>query len=158
MDVFDAADKLVGGGYRVQVATPGGRDIRSENGLRLRADFAVEGALAAHALATEHGYPLADTLAEAITLHLNVAVPADLGPEAHLLHAGAGMDVAGLRAGLLPRRARSEVLTRHPRDGFAAEVEVLLARQAEARPRSRIALLRQLGFADLIRRGERRLT
>jgi hypothetical protein len=116
--------------------------------------FGVEGAIAAHALATEHGYPRADALAEAIVLHLNVAVPSDLGVEAYLLHAGTATDVIGLRAALLPDDAKRAVLARHPRDGFAVEMEDLSARQAAARSRSRVALLRELGFADLIRRGE----
>ena len=44
MDVFDAATRLTGdgGGYRVRVATVGGRDIRSDSGLRFGADVALE--------------------------------------------------------------------------------------------------------------------
>jgi transcriptional regulator GlxA family with amidase domain len=42
VDVFDAASRLSGDGYRVRVATPGGQDIRTGSGLRLGADVAVE--------------------------------------------------------------------------------------------------------------------
>jgi hypothetical protein len=41
--------------------------------------FGVEGARAAHELATASGYPRADALADAISLHLNVTVPIGLG-------------------------------------------------------------------------------
>jgi hypothetical protein len=120
--------------------------------------FGVEGAEAAHALAVTHGYPRAEALADAISLHLNVTVPLRLGAEAYLLHAGTAMDVTGLRASILPTNVRTEVVTRHPRTGFAAEMAALSARQAAVRPRSRIALLRRLGLAHLIQRGERIFT
>jgi hypothetical protein len=116
--------------------------------------FGVEGGLAAYDLATAHGYPRARALGEAISLHLNVEVPLSLGAEAHLLQAGAAMDLFGRRARMLPAPVASQVLARHPRDGFAAEIERLGAGQAEARPRSRIALLRRLGLPDLARRAE----
>jgi hypothetical protein len=118
--------------------------------------FAVDGARAAYRFAVERGYAPADAMAEAISLHLNVSVPVRRGPEAHLLHIGAAMDVTGARANRLPREIRDEVLLRHPRGTFAAEIESLSARQAQARPHSRIAFLRRHGFADLIGRGEQR--
>lgn len=120
--------------------------------------FGVEGGLAAYDLATAHGYPHARTLAEAIMFHLNVEVPLALGAEAHLLRAAAAMDLLGQRARMLPGHVVIEVLARHPRDGFAAEIDQLSARQAAARPRSRIALLRRLGLADLAQRGEATFT
>src|SRR5579859_3542935 len=39
----------------------------------------------------------ARTVAEAISLHLNIAVPARLGAEAHLLSKGVSLDVVGRR-------------------------------------------------------------
>lgn len=57
--------------------------------------FAVEGAPAAHDLATAHDYPRSADLAEAVSLHLNVTVPVQQGPEAHLLHAGTTTDLLG---------------------------------------------------------------
>jgi transcriptional regulator GlxA family with amidase domain len=42
IDVFDAASKLTDGGYRIEVATPEGADVRAESGLRLGADVALE--------------------------------------------------------------------------------------------------------------------
>src|SRR4051812_40048436 len=41
-EVFDGAAKLTGGGYRVQLATPGRRQVRAGSGLRLEADVALE--------------------------------------------------------------------------------------------------------------------
>ena len=117
--------------------------------------FGVEGARAAHELAVAEGYPHAAALADAISLHLNVVVPTDLGAEAHLLHAGAAMDIVAARAGQIPPPVRAEVLRRHPRDGLVSEITALGAEQRTRRPRSRIALLQRLGFAALMRRGDR---
>jgi hypothetical protein len=117
--------------------------------------FAVDGARAAETLARESDYPRAAALAEAISLHLNVAVPVKLGAEAHLLAAGAACDVVGAHAHEIPRPARSEVLRRHPRDGFAAEMTELVRRQASERPRSRAGLLWRIGFPGLIAQGDR---
>src|SRR5262245_3208737 len=44
MDVFDAANRLTDGGYRLRVATPGGTDVRCGNGVRLGSDVALESA------------------------------------------------------------------------------------------------------------------
>jgi hypothetical protein len=117
--------------------------------------FAVEGARAAHAVATQHGYPRADLLANAISLHLNVIVPLDLGAEAHLLQAGAAMDVLATRLAQMPAPARAEVLARHPRGDFAEELIALNVRQRKARPRARMAQLQRLGLAGLARAAER---
>jgi hypothetical protein len=115
--------------------------------------FAVDGARAAETLAHDCGYARAEALAEAISLHLNVEVPIDLGAEAHLLAAGAACDVVGARVIEIPAAARHEIMARHPRDGFAAEIADLVGRQAAARPRSRAGLLWKLGFAGLVERG-----
>jgi transcriptional regulator GlxA family with amidase domain len=41
-EVFDGAARLTGGGYQVQLATPGGLEVRAGSGLRLGADLALE--------------------------------------------------------------------------------------------------------------------
>jgi hypothetical protein len=128
--------------------------LTPSHSFRTDACFGVEGARAANELATTEGYPRADALADAISLHLNVFVPTDLGAEAHLLHAGAAMDVLGARAGQVPAAARAEVLRRQPRDGFVDGLLALAAQQLARRPRSRIALLQRLGFARLMRRAD----
>jgi hypothetical protein len=119
---------------------------------RSAACFAVEGARAAHALVHEHGASdeRARIVAQAITLHLNVSVPARLGAEAHLLSKGVSLDVVGRRLHQIPSRATSQVIARWPRDGFGPELVGATTRQAQIRPESRSALLHRLGFAKLI--------
>ncbi|MFI7065062.1 HD domain-containing protein [Kribbella sp. NPDC050124] len=106
--------------------------------------FAVHGAEVARTTLAGLGSPYADEVAEAIALHMNVNVPQ--GPEAHLLHAGAHLDVAGTRAGDLPRHAIREVVAKHPRDGFPTCFATLMRREAAERPNSRAALLWHLGM------------
>jgi len=115
--------------------------------------FAVEGARAAHAFVCSHGAPAdrAHTVAEAISLHLNVTVPARLGAEAHLLGKGVALDVVGRRLNHLPRAAVAGVDARWPRDGLVETLVPVTRRQAEIRPQSRSALLHRLGFAKLVR-------
>jgi hypothetical protein len=103
--------------------------------------FAVEGAMAAHDLARENGYPAAESLAEAISLHLNVTVPLRHGAEAHLLHAGTTTDLLGLRLNRIPTPLQVQVLRRHPRESLDAGLLEPVRRQALARPRSRVAVL-----------------
>ncbi|HTA16077.1 MAG TPA: HD domain-containing protein [Solirubrobacteraceae bacterium] len=114
--------------------------------------FAVEGARAAHAFVHRHGASeqLARQVAEAISLHLNVTVPARLGAEAHLLSKGVSLDVVGRRLHQIPTPIVRSVDERWPRDGFVGELAASTARQARMRPRSRSALLHRLGFVGLI--------
>ena len=68
--------------------------------------FAVEGARAAHGLLMTQGAPEASarTVAEAISLHLNVDVAAGYGPIAQLLSHGVMLDVVGRRLSGSPGR------------------------------------------------------
>jgi len=114
--------------------------------------FAVEGARAAHTLLCERQAPeeRARTVAEAISLHLNIDVPDRYGPEAILLSKGVTLDVVGRRMERFPQAALLEVAKKWPREGSS---ELLLADtklQAKRRPQSRAALLHRLGFAKLI--------
>jgi hypothetical protein len=114
--------------------------------------FAVEGARAAHTLLCAQQAPedRARTVAEAISLHLNIHVPERYGPEAVLLSKGVMLDVVGRRIERLPEAAVSEVAVKWPRGGSG---ELLLAdtkRQAKLRPQSRAALLHGLGFTRLV--------
>lgn len=115
--------------------------------------FAVEGARAARAFALQQGWDAgrSDRLAEAISLHLNVRVGLRHGTEAHLLQAGASLDVIGAHAWELPRPLRREVEARHPRLEFANAMPRALQSQAQRRPRSRAAFLVGLGFNRMIR-------
>jgi hypothetical protein len=114
--------------------------------------FAVEGARAAHALLCERQAPedRARTVAEAISLHLNVDVPDHYGPEAVLLSKGVTLDVVGRRMERFPQAALLEVARKWPREGSGALLLEDTKRQAERRPQSRAALLHRLGFAKLV--------
>ena len=117
--------------------------------------FAVEGAFAAEDFLAARAWAPARTeaVAEAIALHINVTVPPERhGAEAHLLNVGAGIDVAARGLWRLPRPLVTEVLSRHPRDGFTEEFIGLLEEQARARPDARLALFWRLGFRRWIER------
>jgi hypothetical protein len=112
--------------------------------------FAVEGAREADALTTALGWPAErrECMAEAIALHLNVRVPATLGAEAHLLHAGAMLDLTGQGAWELGPDVVQAVLVRHPHLDFRQRMQDSLRAQASASPGSRTALLVRAGLLD----------
>jgi hypothetical protein len=115
--------------------------------------FAVEGARAAHRFAATVGWESerCDRLAEAISLHLNVRVGLRYGPEAHLLHEGAALDVIAARMREIGPNAVTAVLNEYPRLGFKEKLVAEMKEQARLRPRSRAAFLVGLGFIGLIR-------
>ncbi|MEL6195465.1 MAG: hypothetical protein AAFP04_12520 [Myxococcota bacterium] len=116
--------------------------------------FTVVGAQMVRDLALKHHWDerRADLAAEAITLHLNVIVDSRDGQEAKMLRAGSGADVAGLGVDGLCREHVRSVCSRFPRENLSADVTRVLAREAQERPRGRLAFLnRSLGFLDLIR-------
>lgn len=115
--------------------------------------FAVEGARAARQFVTKVGWTnqRSDQLAEAISLHLNVRVGLHHGAEAHLLHAGAALDVIGARARQIDAGAVSHVLGAYPRLSFKTDMAEALKGQTRARPESRAAFLVGLGFISLLR-------
>ncbi|TCO44081.1 HD domain-containing protein [Kribbella antiqua] len=106
--------------------------------------FAVEGGEIARTTLQSLGAPYADEVASAIAAHMDVRSPR--APVAHLLHAGARLDVAGTRAADLPRQTIREVVAQHPRDGFPHCFATLMRREAAERPNSRAALLWHLGM------------
>ena len=114
--------------------------------------FAVEGARAAHGFVSARGVPesRAQTVANAISLHLNISVPERLGAEASLLSRGVMLEVVGRRLEQLPHAAVRQVVARWPRDGSGAQLVEATRRQAQRRPESRAALLHKLGFVDLV--------
>jgi hypothetical protein len=117
--------------------------------------FAVSGARAAESFLSEQGYAAERTAAisECISLHLNTYVPESASVEAHLLAAGAALDVAGIRKRELSRELRSAVLQRHPRDGFASEFAPCLHQQVAAWPNTRVAMLdRTFGLTARLQR------
>lgn len=116
--------------------------------------FAVHGGEVARSVMIEAGAEndFADEVADAIAAHFNVAVPLSWGAEVHLLHAGAHVDVVGLRLGELAPSTVSEVLRRSPRTGFEDCFLGAMREEARLRPRSRAALLWRLGMARSVRR------
>jgi hypothetical protein len=115
--------------------------------------FALSGAEAAERFARREGWTTlrAETLAEAICLHLNPKVGIEEGAEAHLLRQGSGLDVVGLRFGEVAAATRAEVLGRHPRIGMSKELAATLTRDAGVHPHTRLAGLCRLGFAGRVR-------
>jgi hypothetical protein len=116
--------------------------------------FAVDGALRAEAFARERGWSeeRRGALGDAIALHMNPQVPTASGPEAHLLQAGAALDVLGARLGELDRRVVAAVLSRHPRGDFGARFAEAMRTEARRTPGSRTSLLVALGFTGRIER------
>jgi hypothetical protein len=115
--------------------------------------FAVEGARAAEQFVAEIGWEKErrDRLAEAILLHLNVRVGIQYGPEAHLLHEGAALDVIGARIREIHPTSIESVLKQYPRLTFKQEMSAAMKEQARERPHSRAAFLVGLGFIGMIR-------
>lgn len=117
--------------------------------------FALDGAAAADQFLAVQGWdaPRRNRISEAITFHLNVAVPTKDGPEAHLVNAGAAFDVAGVRAWDIAEDDRVKVVARHPRENLKNEICTCWDRQCAIRPESRAAFLeRYLQFSTRIRK------
>ncbi|TCC03951.1 HD domain-containing protein [Kribbella soli] len=119
--------------------------------------FAVHGATVARGVVIEAGggAALADDVADAIAAHFNVAVPLSWGAEAHLLHAGTHLDVAGLRRLEIARSSVAEVHAQEPRDGFADHFLAVMREEGRLRKSSRAGLLWRLGMERSVRRAER---
>jgi hypothetical protein len=115
--------------------------------------FAHDGAEQAVALLTSLGVQPRERelVGEAICLHLRIEVPVELGVEAHLVHAGAGLDVVGRRHRELPPALRHAVLARHPRLDLTDVLARLFQDEARLHPTSRIARWMQAGFLSFIR-------
>ena len=92
-----------------------------------------------------------EALEEAITLHLNVAVPLSDGIEAHLLHKGTTLDVMGARFDELSSNYLARVLEQFPRVGMKANFTACGRYEVAVRPRSRMAYLFDHGFEKMIR-------
>lgn len=115
--------------------------------------FAMRGAQHARQLLA----PLAsaertEAVAYAIERHLDFRVDLQAGVEAHLLQAGAMMDVLGRGLSRVPEGVRGQVLGAHPRLHMKRELCLCMQQQAHTAPHSRVGLyVRRFGFVDLIR-------
>ncbi len=114
-----------------------------------QACFAITGARAAMQILPA---PVAEKVAEAIALHLNVKVALRCGSEAHLLRQGSAFDIIGLRYPDVSSDARRQVLGLYPRGSFAPQIQARLNDPRIRRPGTRIHLLCQGGFLQRIGR------
>jgi hypothetical protein len=114
-------------------------------------DFTRTSARIARDVADEMGLSSAatETMRTAITLHYSPGVQLAHGPVAHLLSAGAGLDVVGLRSWQLPRDVLTSVVEQHPRLGFKREFAAAFRAEAARVPRGRAQFLRRYGAFDL---------
>jgi hypothetical protein len=114
--------------------------------------FEEDGADAAAALAAEAGWPpeRCESLADAIRLHVAVALELEDGPEAFLLWHSTGLDVVGSRYGELRAETVGAVIAAYPRLDFKQGFTDLVADQAERKPKCWAAAAMQRGLADLI--------
>jgi hypothetical protein len=117
--------------------------------------FTLKGAQDAEAHAGAAGWPRdrCAGAAEAITLHINPAVPLEQGTEAHLMHDGVLLDAVGLRAWQIRKQGIERVRASHPRLKFSQEGGRLLGTQGRAIPRCRIAAAMGAGFGLALRLG-----
>ena len=116
--------------------------------------FTMRGARAARGILQRAGASEAQLhcVAEAITLHLNLEVGVEQGVEAHLLRAGAALDVVGQRSQEVPASLQQAVLGQHPRLGFKRAFCNCMKVESQITPNSRMGLyVRRLGFLELIR-------
>ena len=117
--------------------------------------FSLDSASGARAVIRPHGWPepRVDTVAEAITLHLNAHVPLAKGAEAYLLQIGAALDVTGYRLGDVDRATRAAILAAHPRHDMKRAFVALMHDELRLHPESRPAFFtRRLRFGRMIQR------
>lgn len=120
-----------------------------------QACFAATGATVARDWSREHGWrePRCTALADAICQHLNPQVRPEHGIEAHLMQAGAGFDVVGMRHWEVATPTVQTVLARHPRLGFKKSFASTMCAQADRHPGTRTHFLfRYMQFGARIRR------
>jgi hypothetical protein len=93
-----------------------------------------------------------EAIGDAITVHATPGATVEVdGALGCYVQAGAVFDLAGVRAGDLPRSFREETVRAHPRAGVTDEIVRLIGAEARAVPEGRFALLRRCGFVPLIR-------
>jgi hypothetical protein len=117
--------------------------------------FAATGATVARDWSREHGWrePRCTALADAICQHLNPQVRPERGMEAHLVQAGAGFDVVGIRRWEVATPSVQAVLARHPRLGFKQSFGSAMCAEADHHHGTRIHFLsRYMQFGTRINR------
>jgi hypothetical protein len=120
-----------------------------------QACFAATAATVARDWSREHAWPepRCTALADAICQHLNPEVRPEHGIEAHLMQAGAGFDVVGMRHWEVATPSVQAVLARHPRLGFKKSFGSAMCAQADQHPGTRTHFLyRYMQFGARIKR------
>ena len=117
--------------------------------------FAATAATVAREWTRGHGWrePRSTALADAICQHLNPQVPPEHGIEAHLMQAGAGFDVVGMRHWEVAASTVQAELARHPRLGFKQSFRSAMCAQADQHHGTRTHfLVRYVQFGARINR------
>ncbi|HYP55072.1 MAG TPA: hypothetical protein VEQ41_02055 [Solirubrobacterales bacterium] len=117
--------------------------------------FTVAGAEAAEQLLASSPLSHAERrdVLDAITLHLNPAVPPGQGAVQHLAHDGISLDVLGVRRWELDRLGVRRTFERHPRHGFTARAEPLMRAHGRRVRGCRCAALFLAGMGPALRTG-----
>jgi hypothetical protein len=113
--------------------------------------FGFAGARAARKLLQADNVPgeWIDRVCDAIAMHLEVVVPLSRGPEAHLTHAGALLDVLGLGRSQLHADSLRAVVQQWPRSEFGQDIAKKLSEIQKGAPDSRLAFYcRHARFAE----------
>jgi HD domain len=115
--------------------------------------FENEGAAAAAAFARDHGWDelRAESLAEAIRLHMHPRVVPEDGAEGYLLGEATGCDCRGHRVGELDRDAVAAVVAEIPWLDFTEGFLALCEDQARRKPGCLVDLYLRDGFAAKVR-------
>lgn len=114
-------------------------------------DFTVRSAALAREFADRHGVPAdsREVVTNAIAMHHTPGVGVESGAEAHLMSAGAAVDVFGLGANEIPDAVRRRVVEQFPRLGFKREFAALWRAEARQVPRGRAWFLHRFAVTDL---------
>jgi hypothetical protein len=117
--------------------------------------FTVAGAEVAERVLASSPLSAADRHAvlDAITLHLNPAVPPGQGAVQHLAHDGISLDVLGVRRWELDRAGLRRTFERHPRHGFTVRGEALMRAHGRRVRGCRCGVLFRAGFGPALRTG-----
>lgn len=116
-------------------------------------DFTLRSAARVERLFTEAGEPpeSATLVGDAITVHATPGItPEHDGALGFYVQSGAMFDLAGMRAGDLPRGFREDAIRAHPRAGVTREIARLVRAEARAVPKGRFALIHRCGFNALM--------
>jgi len=97
------------------------------------------------------GEAVALATADAITVHSTAGITPEKDGPGFYVGAGAGLDLAGLRCGDLPRSYFTAVHATHPRDGVTRAFIDHIAAEGRTNPDGRFAQLRRCGFNLLLR-------